>query len=153
MVYSDHDRNFDLDRGCMVPVGAPRAISVWVDAMGVACDRSFAFAGLRSCALHWYCDDGDYHSAFFPLPPAVGAAEWSAGTGWSCWPATACLHAFGLSVPGGVDDCDFPRYVYAAGQSVGGLHMPSVPVRLAMQIIYIVLLLTAGWGLPRRTRT
>jgi hypothetical protein len=43
--------------------------------------------------------------------------------------------------------------VYAAGQYVGGLHMPSVPVRLAMQIIYIALLLMAGWGLPRRKRT
>ena len=46
----------------------------------------------------------------------------------------------------------FPANVYAAGQYVGGLHMPSVPMRLAMQIIYIVLLLTAGWGLPRRSK-
>jgi hypothetical protein len=29
--------------------------------------------------------------------------------------------------------------------------MPSVPVRLAMQVIYILLLLTAGWGIPRRS--
>jgi uncharacterized membrane protein len=46
----------------------------------------------------------------------------------------------------------FPANVYAAGRNVGGLHMPSVPVRLAMQIVYIVLLLMAGWGLPKRTR-
>jgi hypothetical protein len=32
---------------------------------------------------------------------------------------------------------------------VGGLHLPSVPVRLAMQVLYIVLLLVAGWGIPR----
>lgn len=46
----------------------------------------------------------------------------------------------------------FPANVYAAGRNVGGLHMPSVPMRLAMQILYIVLLLMAGWGLPRRSR-
>ena len=59
--------------------------------------------------------------------------------------ASACLAVLMIVI--------FPANVYAAGQSVGGLHMPSVPVRLAMQIIYIVLLLTAGWGLPKRTRT
>jgi uncharacterized membrane protein len=47
----------------------------------------------------------------------------------------------------------FPANVYAAGRNVGGLQMPSVPVRLVMQFIYIVLLLMAGWGLPRRKRT
>jgi uncharacterized membrane protein len=46
----------------------------------------------------------------------------------------------------------FPANVFAAGQAVGGLHMPSVPVRLAMQVVYILLLLMAGWGIPRRTR-
>jgi uncharacterized membrane protein len=45
----------------------------------------------------------------------------------------------------------FPANVFAANQVVGGLHMPSVPVRLAMQVIYILLLLTAGWGIPRRS--
>jgi len=43
----------------------------------------------------------------------------------------------------------FPANVYAANQSVGGMHMPGVPVRLAMQVVYIVLLLMAGWGIPR----
>jgi uncharacterized membrane protein len=55
--------------------------------------------------------------------------------------ASACLAVFMVVI--------FPANVYAANQSVGGLHMPSVPVRLAMQVIYIVLLLTAGWGIPR----
>jgi uncharacterized membrane protein len=45
----------------------------------------------------------------------------------------------------------FPANVYAANQSIGGMHMPSVPVRTAMQVIYIVLLLIAGWGIPRRS--
>jgi uncharacterized membrane protein len=58
--------------------------------------------------------------------------------------ASACLAVLMIVI--------FPANVYAAGQSVGGLHMPSVPVRLAMQIIYIILLLTAGWGVPRRPR-
>ena len=44
----------------------------------------------------------------------------------------------------------FPANVVVAGQTIGGLHMPSVPVRLAMQVVYILLLLVAGWGIPRR---
>jgi uncharacterized membrane protein len=46
----------------------------------------------------------------------------------------------------------FPANVYAANMFVGGLHMPSVPVRLAMQVIYISLLLMAGWGIARRSK-
>ncbi len=44
----------------------------------------------------------------------------------------------------------FPANVLAANQTVAGLHMPGVPVRLAMQAIYILLVLVAGWGIPRR---
>src|ERR1700675_112488 len=57
--------------------------------------------------------------------------------------ASACLAVFMIAI--------FPANVCAAGQTVGGLHMPSVPVRLAMQVVYILLLLIAGWGVPRRT--
>lgn len=46
----------------------------------------------------------------------------------------------------------FPANAYAAGQTIEGLHMPSVPVRTAMQMIYIVLLLVAGWGVPGSAR-
>jgi uncharacterized membrane protein len=42
----------------------------------------------------------------------------------------------------------FPANIYVAGQTVGGLYMPTVPVRLLMQMIYIVLVLTSGWGWP-----
>jgi uncharacterized membrane protein len=42
----------------------------------------------------------------------------------------------------------FPANVYAAGQMIGGLQMPSVPVRLAMQVVYILLALVSGYGLP-----
>jgi uncharacterized membrane protein len=56
--------------------------------------------------------------------------------------ASACLAVLMIAV--------FPANVYAANQTVGGLYMPNVPVRLAMQVVYIVLLLMAGWGLPRR---
>jgi uncharacterized membrane protein len=56
--------------------------------------------------------------------------------------ASACLAVFMIAI--------FPANVYAAGQTVGGLHMPSVPVRLAMQVVYILLLLIASWGIPRR---
>jgi uncharacterized membrane protein len=55
--------------------------------------------------------------------------------------SSVCLAVFMIAI--------FPSNVYAAGQTVGGLHMPSVPVRLAMQVVYILLLLVAGWGIPR----
>jgi uncharacterized membrane protein len=42
----------------------------------------------------------------------------------------------------------FPANIYFAGQTVHGLYMPTVPVRLLMQVIYIVLVLTPSWGLP-----
>lgn len=47
----------------------------------------------------------------------------------------------------------FPANIYAAGRVVGGLPMPGVPVRTAMQILYIVLVLLAGYGIPRRTES
>ncbi len=56
--------------------------------------------------------------------------------------ASVCLAVLMIAV--------FPANVYAANQTVGGLHMPSVPVRLAMQIFYVILLLLAGWGVPGR---
>ena len=55
--------------------------------------------------------------------------------------ASACLAVLMITI--------FPANVYGADQTVGGLHLPSVPVRLAMQVLYIVLLLMAGWGVPR----
>ena len=42
----------------------------------------------------------------------------------------------------------FPANIYVAGQTIHGMHMPVVPVRLIMQIVYILLVLMAGWGLP-----
>jgi uncharacterized membrane protein len=45
----------------------------------------------------------------------------------------------------------FPANVYAAGEIVGGLSMPSVPARLAMQVVYVLLLLIAGWGVRSMT--
>lgn len=56
--------------------------------------------------------------------------------------ASACLAVLMVAI--------FPANVYGANQTVGGLHLPSVPVRLAMQVVYIQLLLIAGWGIPRR---
>jgi uncharacterized membrane protein len=55
---------------------------------------------------------------------------------------SACLAVFMIAI--------FPANVSAAGQTVGGLQMPSVPVRLTMQVVYILLLLIGGWGVPRR---
>ncbi len=42
----------------------------------------------------------------------------------------------------------FPANVYAANHLVDGLRMPGVPVRAAMQAVYILCLLVAGWGIP-----
>jgi uncharacterized membrane protein len=58
--------------------------------------------------------------------------------------ASACVAILMIAI--------FPANVYAANQTIGGLHLPSVPTRTAMQVIYILLLLIAGWGLPRRSR-
>ncbi len=44
----------------------------------------------------------------------------------------------------------FPANVYAAGKTIDGLHMPGIPLRTAMQIVYIILVLLAGYGIPRR---
>ena len=46
----------------------------------------------------------------------------------------------------------FPANIYIAGQRVGPLQMPGVPVRAAMQAAYMLLLLVAGYGLPRLER-
>ncbi len=47
----------------------------------------------------------------------------------------------------------FPANIWVAGQTFAGLQMPSVPVRLTMQVIYIWMVLLAGYGLPGRHAT
>jgi uncharacterized membrane protein len=42
----------------------------------------------------------------------------------------------------------FPANIYVAGQMVHGIYMPAVPTRLLVQMIYIALVLAAGWGRP-----
>ncbi len=44
----------------------------------------------------------------------------------------------------------FPANVYAAGQIVGGVQVPTVPARLTMQVVYILMALLSGYGLPGR---
>jgi uncharacterized membrane protein len=56
--------------------------------------------------------------------------------------ASACLAVLMIVI--------FPANVFVAGETLGGLHMPSAPVRLAMQVVYILLLLLGGWGIPGR---
>jgi uncharacterized membrane protein len=85
---------------------------------------------------------------FFPyrseLVLVSGAMELAGAIGLFLPPlarvASACLAILMIAI--------FPANVYAANQVIGGMHMPNVPVRLAMQVIYIVLLLIAGWGIP-----
>src|SRR5580698_4184866 len=86
---------------------------------------------------------------FFPYRPQLvlisGAMELAGAVGLLLPAftrlASACLAVLMIAI--------FPANVYAANQTVGGLHLPSVPVRLAMQVLYILLLLIAGWGIPR----
>jgi uncharacterized membrane protein len=42
----------------------------------------------------------------------------------------------------------FPANIYSAGKIIDGFKFPAVPVRLAIQIVYIVFVLLAGYGLP-----
>jgi uncharacterized membrane protein len=46
----------------------------------------------------------------------------------------------------------FAANIYVAGQTIGGLHMPSVPIRTAMQWVYLLLILLAGYGFPTGRR-
>jgi uncharacterized membrane protein len=47
----------------------------------------------------------------------------------------------------------FPANVVVAGRTFAGLPMPSVSVRLTIQVIYIWMVLTAGYGWPGRRAT
>jgi uncharacterized membrane protein len=44
----------------------------------------------------------------------------------------------------------FPANIDSAGKIIDGFRFPVVPVRLAIQIVYIVFVLVAGYGLPAR---
>jgi uncharacterized membrane protein len=44
----------------------------------------------------------------------------------------------------------FPVNIYIAGNTIGGLHMPGIGARTAMQAIYIALILLVAWGIPGR---
>ena len=46
----------------------------------------------------------------------------------------------------------YPANVYVAGRVVGGLQMPGVAVRTVMQVVFILLILLAGFGLPSSRR-
>jgi uncharacterized membrane protein len=48
--------------------------------------------------------------------------------------------------------CIFPANIYSAGKVIAGFQFPGVPVRLVIQIVYIALVLMAGYGLPRPSR-
>jgi uncharacterized membrane protein len=42
----------------------------------------------------------------------------------------------------------FPANIYKAGEVIDGLRFPSVPVRLAMQVVYVLFILLSGYGVP-----
>jgi uncharacterized membrane protein len=43
-----------------------------------------------------------------------------------------------------------PANVYVAGKTIERITIPSIPIRTAMQIVYVVLVLLAGYGIPGR---
>lgn len=116
------------------------------------------FAGvLRAVAAAPLLASGTLHllrpSVFLPLiPPPFPRAPWFVAlTGVpelfgaaglllpvTRKPAAVCLAAYLVAI--------FPANIYVAGQTVGGLAMPSVPVRTAMQAGYMLLILFAGFG-------
>jgi len=42
----------------------------------------------------------------------------------------------------------FPANIYAAGKIVAGVQMPGLAVRTAMQMVYMLLVLVSGYGIP-----
>jgi uncharacterized membrane protein len=46
----------------------------------------------------------------------------------------------------------FPANIYVAGQTIAGLHMPTVPVRTTMQAVYLLLVLLSGFGIPGKSK-
>ena len=61
-------------------------------------------------------------------------------------PATRRLAGFLIAV---MMIAVLPANIYAAGKTISGVTMPSVPVRTAMQAIYILMVLIASYGYPR----
>ncbi|MGI8772102.1 MAG: DoxX family protein [Acidobacteriaceae bacterium] len=55
--------------------------------------------------------------------------------------AALCLAALMIAI--------FPANIYVAGETIHGLPMPGVAVRLVMQAMYLWLILLAGWGWPQ----
>jgi uncharacterized membrane protein len=54
--------------------------------------------------------------------------------------AALCLAVFMVAI--------FPANIYIAGRTIGPLHMPGVPLRGAMQVVFIALILLGGCGIP-----
>ncbi len=82
---------------------------------------------------HWFV-------AVTGLPELLGAVGLLAPA--TRKPSAVCLAVYLIAI--------FPANVYVAGQTIGGLPMPSVPVRTAMQAAYMLLILFAGFGLSRK---
>ena len=59
-------------------------------------------------------------------------------------PSALCLALLMVAV--------FPANIYVAGRAAGGLQMPGVAARSAMQMVFILLILLAGWGIPVSVR-
>jgi uncharacterized membrane protein len=58
--------------------------------------------------------------------------------------AALCLAIFMVAI--------FPANIYIAAQVIGPVTMPGVPVRGAMQIVFIAMILLGGWGVPHPPR-
>lgn len=87
----------------------------------------------------------------FPAPESLvtltGFAEIAGAVGL-LWQKTAPFAAVGLIL---MLIAVFPANIYAARHSltIGGVKVPGVPVRTLMQVIFILAIFYAGFGLPR----
>ena len=108
MVYFITTASLMITVALCVLVGRRGLVILRLEAVGSARGCSAALAGLRTASLYPYRTTGEHHSALFPLPSAVGAIHWGAGTSRSDRPLVAQVHPPGLRLSCRLNDRDLP---------------------------------------------
>jgi uncharacterized membrane protein len=133
---------FALARGNYASFGTPQLILKIVIALPLV---------VSAVALHFFRTGltASIIPPFFParlfLAVFTGVCE-IAGAGGLFIPRFHRSAAFWIAV---MMVAIFPANIYSAGKVIAGFQFPGVPVRLAMQVIYIIAALLAGYGIPR----
>jgi uncharacterized membrane protein len=133
---------FTIGRGNYLPFGVPQILIRIVVALPL----------LVSAILLHFLRAGVTASIIPPFFPArlflalfTGACE-IAGAAGLFVPRMRRAAAFWIAI---TMVAIFPANVYSAGKVVEGFQFPAVPLRTAMQIVFILLVLLAGYGLPK----